>query len=776
MKKIALLSILVFALLFVSQAQYTNIDSGLVAYYPFNGNDSDMSNSNNKPIANTATLTDDRIGNANSAYYFNGINSYIQIANNSSINFNQKMSICVWVKPMGFYKGLCYNNMIISKGITDNFGLNAGNYSMRFADYVNGCNSLLADTTKEYFYGPNGGVAVNRNVRLNRWYFLVYTTDGTTGKLYINNKLCFSGSAGNILSFTNAYDLFFGKMNNANYPYWFNGVMDDIRLYNRDLNRDEVRVLYNASPTPIIKGNVFVDLNSNGIKDSNDYAKPFEKVSLSTGDYTFTDIHGNYELDVDSTGTHVVFIDSSKLFVPVPPSDTIHFTSNDTTAISNFILQPNATPFDSINVKVIPLFNAARPGFRYPCVVFYENVGNTVLNSALNFKYDSSILTYDSSSANYILYNWNLIYANSSVMYPGQRNAFLAYFTVKQTAHIGDTLRLIATVTGNSAGASDSIGAIIRGSFDPNSKEATPVLTVQEVQQEKDVIYTIRFENVGNDTAFKVSISDTLSNLLQTNTLTMISSSHPCKVYVNNNILRFDFNEINLPDTSKSKMLSNGFVQFKVKPKTTLTAGMEIPNKASIYFDYNAPVVTNTAKTYIKNVVTPINLSSFTAKAASNNKSVAVQWQTANEINTIHFNVQRSTDNRNFVAVGKVEAKGSGNTYLLTDDINGITAKQIYYRLQSVDADNLKQYSRVVSVKLGTTAKAEIFPNPTRNYIVLTRNSNNAEMIIISDLNGKSVLSQQVAGYQAQVNINKLAEGIYILQTQNGDRIMFIKQ
>src|SRR5215469_4321208 len=129
-----------------------DLSKGLMAYYPFSGNAKDASGNGNNPIFNNATLTTDVYGNANSAYYFNGIDNYMEIPNSASLNMGNTISICAWVKPMGFYSGPCYNNMMVSKQIADFVD---GDYSLRYSDAVNGCNSD-ADSNKEVFYGPDG--------------------------------------------------------------------------------------------------------------------------------------------------------------------------------------------------------------------------------------------------------------------------------------------------------------------------------------------------------------------------------------------------------------------------------------------------------------------------------------------------------------------------------------------------------------------------------------------------------------------------------------------
>lgn len=87
---------MVLALL-LSGPAYANLTDGLVAYYPFNGDANDYSGFNNDPIYVGATLTDDKLGNHNSAYSFaGGASNYIQVQNSSSINVN-KFTISAWV-------------------------------------------------------------------------------------------------------------------------------------------------------------------------------------------------------------------------------------------------------------------------------------------------------------------------------------------------------------------------------------------------------------------------------------------------------------------------------------------------------------------------------------------------------------------------------------------------------------------------------------------------------------------------------------------------------
>ena len=226
------------------------MNQGLMAYYPFTGNANDASGNNNNPTFNNATLAADRFGNANSAYQFNGIDNYMRIPNSPSINPTTQISICAWVKVAGFYQGVCHGNSILAKGIDSNPG---GMYILRFDDnsYTNGqnCSNPVPDIIHQNFYGINTttlGAPYTPYIQTGQWYSVVYTYDNFTAKMYVNCELKASRSVPG-LTFTNASDLFIGKLDMPVFPYWFNGVMDEVRIYNRPLNIDEVRTYGDCS-------------------------------------------------------------------------------------------------------------------------------------------------------------------------------------------------------------------------------------------------------------------------------------------------------------------------------------------------------------------------------------------------------------------------------------------------------------------------------------------------------------------------------------------------
>lgn len=225
-----------------------NLNSGLVAFYPFTGNANDASGNGNNVTFNSATLTADRFGNPNSAYYFNGNSSYMVVPNSPSLNPSQ-ISLVAIVKPMGFYQGPCHGNVIINKGNND-FN-QPSRYRMRFDDnlYTNqqNCANPVPDVVHQNFYADfaaNGAVSAPYLPYIvpDQWYCVVFTFDGSQANQYVNGILVGSRATSN-LYIPGTEDLYFGSLNNPSFPYWFNGVIDDIRIYNRALNTAEVNAL-----------------------------------------------------------------------------------------------------------------------------------------------------------------------------------------------------------------------------------------------------------------------------------------------------------------------------------------------------------------------------------------------------------------------------------------------------------------------------------------------------------------------------------------------------
>ena len=100
---------------------------------------------------------------------------------------------------------------------------------------------------------------------------------------------------------------------------------------------------------------------------------------------------------------------------------------------------------------------------------------------------------------------------------------------------------------------------------------------------------------------------DTLDNAIDNSSIQLLAYSHEPLVQVMGSIIKFNFPNINLPDSTTDEPNSNGYVQYRVRIKDNTPIGTQIHNTAFIYFDFNSPIQTNTTfnQTAITTDLTP---------------------------------------------------------------------------------------------------------------------------------------------------------------------------
>ncbi|MBL7934389.1 MAG: T9SS type A sorting domain-containing protein [Bacteroidia bacterium] len=178
---------------------------------------------------------------------------------------------------------------------------------------------------------------------------------------------------------------------------------------------------------------------------------------------------------------------------------------------------------------------------------------------------------------------------------------FRLALTTHTNAQVGDFICVNATVTpvnGDNVPSNNVLEFCypVVNSYDPNIKEVYPV-TVQSNYNDW-LTYTIHFQNTGNAPAVNIRLEDDLDSKLNPETFQVMNYSHYNILDVKGNHLTVRFPNIQLVDSTTDRHGSIGFIQYRIKPNTGWVNDT-IKNKASIYFDYNAPIITNTAKSYI---------------------------------------------------------------------------------------------------------------------------------------------------------------------------------
>ncbi|WP_207423604.1 T9SS type A sorting domain-containing protein [Desertivirga brevis] len=166
----------------------------------------------------------------------------------------------------------------------------------------------------------------------------------------------------------------------------------------------------------------------------------------------------------------------------------------------------------------------------------------------------------------------------------------------------------------------------------------------------------------------------------------------------------------------------------------------------------------------------PVKLTSFTGKKVP--EGISLQWATTSEMNSKHYEVQQSTDGKNFYTIGKLDAAGNSSStlnYSLTDQspIAGIN----YYRLKSVDKDGLYTYSNVISVDFSFSAKTliSIYPNPVTDVLKISTAESRGDLRLrIFDMNGRELLGTT----GGELAVAALSKGMYILEVRTTENTL----
>jgi uncharacterized repeat protein (TIGR01451 family) len=374
---------------------------------------------------------------------------------------------------------------------------------------------------------------------------------------------------------------------------------------------------YTTSANSTIKGTLRMDYDLNGCTSS-DSAMMNVKLNNSDGTLhtsTFTNSAGQYTFHtLANKDTVSVVFQNAGWFNVSPPMHIINIPNPGITAIANFCVSPVGNHPD-VGISIITV-TRARPGLDATYRIVYSNKGNTLQSGTFYINFNTSKLSFVSATVPPVSQASNTLNWNYVNLYPFQTRSVDVTFRVAlpPIANGGDVLTFSGTI--NPVNGDETPGdnhtrfvQTIVNSYDPNDKEVGEGSTI-DINEAGDYLhYTIHFQNEGNAEAIKVLIKDSLTNNLNWNSFVPMAASHSFTANMpKGNVVEFVFNNINLPPKSVNETASQGFVAFKVKPKTTITVGETINNKAEIYFDFNQPIITNTVSTTIVSPKKPGNL------------------------------------------------------------------------------------------------------------------------------------------------------------------------
>jgi uncharacterized repeat protein (TIGR01451 family) len=492
----------------------------------------------------------------------------------------------LWAKKYGdqetnFYVGTLVNNSLYLCGKTS---------EALTSNVFDGYNLVYANTLPTALSQPNVSYIIktdiNGNVLSGACYGFNFSTLNTTEMAGANAKVYLTGNVGSVARF-GGHTITAQQINNTNY----------VATYTDNAN--------------IISGTSFYDANLNGVYDAGEINCQVN-LSISGSANSNALISGPYVIGVGA-GTYTTQLSNPPPYYTISPmgyTSTFPTLSSQVDSNKNFAFQPIAGQVDLVIDLVTGPF---RPGFTNNAYVTLRNIGTTTESGTMDVSLanaDVNILSVTPSAGTINGNSFSVPYS----LNPGEEVMYLLNHATSLTAIIGTPIQSSASAI-NAADLTPNnnnitLSGFITGSYDPNDKLVFPAGGVLPsfITNGEKLDYTINFQNTGNDTAFTVVIIDTLSNNLDLSTFQIISSSHPMVVNAYDNVIWFRFNNILLPDSNTNELLSHGFVKYRIQPKSSLVLGDMVENEAYIYFDFNAPILTNTTTTI---VAIPTDLASM---------------------------------------------------------------------------------------------------------------------------------------------------------------------
>ncbi|WP_394759914.1 T9SS type A sorting domain-containing protein [Flavobacterium sp.] len=454
---------------------------------------------------------------------------------------------------------------------------------------------------------------------------------------------------------------------------------------NSNLNNCTTAIATITIPQNGILLKAFVDSNGNNIQD--------------IGEANFTQGQFGYELNNSGTINYITSSSGQFLITESNATNTYNLSYTINTAVaSQYSLTTSSysnvnalgsgittynfpvteLPFTDLAVYLSQSGAPPRPGFVYTDAIVYRNNGNQTIASGTVTFTNNNVVTITTISqtgtiptATGFTYDFtNLLPGESRYIFVTMQVPVIPTVALGQllTNSVSATIPLGDINVGNN---NSNISQIIVGSYDPNDKvESHGGKIVHSTFTTNDYLtYTIQFENTGTANAENVRINDVLDAKLDETSIKMVNASHTYILNRVENNLNWNFNGIELTPTGK------GFITFQVKPKAGYVINDVIPNTASIFFDFNPAIVTNTFNTEF---VAALNIPEFESKEFS-----AYPNPTSN---TITISLNNNSDNIDSVIVTDVLGKT-----VLTKMINDSSAK--------IDLSNMSKGIYLLKVK-----------------------------------------------------------------------------
>ena len=374
-------------------------------------------------------------------------------------------------------------------------------------------------------------------------------------------------------------------------------------------------------PCGMISGYVFDDVNQNGIDDG-EPRKNGVVVRLSNGQSAVTDFFGMYSILVPFNVPVTVSITASPnsyfcganqpLFVQTFPPFNGTYSVTLTPGVPNSMgndFGVHASPFFDVMVVGIGAGGGNQAGRNFNVWMDYKAFGTSSLNCTLRLTFDPLVhfvsATYAPTTVTSTYIEWEYPFGTAP-----NWNCMGMTFYLDSSATAGTMLTWTGSYgcgTPDGCPGNNSVTRTVQVITGPLRQAQNNGLNMMEVIHTgtpADIIttndstfsYFIYFQNNTTDTAYHLTVVDTLSPHLNIETISTPFSSHAYELSIPaSNILIWEFDRINLPDSTTNYLHSYGFIQFNIHMKPNLAPGTTIEQRAAISFNRSETVLTNTA-------------------------------------------------------------------------------------------------------------------------------------------------------------------------------------
>ncbi|MDF2380197.1 T9SS type A sorting domain-containing protein [Nostoc ellipsosporum NOK] len=752
----------------------------LVASYPLNGNADDVSgNALNGVINGTLTAVADRHGNANGAMSFPGT-GYISIADNPLLR-PASISISCWVKVAG----APVLNSFVDKAIG-----NCVNDSWQFGSMSNNFNSYVSNS-----FSCGDFVSLTAPQTFEDWTFIVYTIDAVnhTMSLYANGLQVATGSYAGPIIYDNNPVLIGAAYENSNIAFILNsGFLDDVKFYDGVLSTTQIATQYfnEVATNKPGSGNAvtldgvddYVQLPSvlNGatqftidfwIKTTEDrsnstyWLKPTilgnANNSTSDGDFGITTNggmigvwHGFCCGDLELQTTKVVN-DNAWHHVAVVND------GNNIVLFVDGIQQPGSIPTSGGAIQ-----NGDRPwrlGMNNSCC----SSGSPHQGALDEIRFWNTALTQSQIRDRMCkkLTATDVLSTSLSAYYNFDETMGSSIFDKSGHSNYGVLANGSARITSGAPIGNEAVHDYINPVKTVTIAHANgESLTVTSTSGDPDGIHVYRVDEQPNTLAGVPAIGamNKYFGVFQA------GGTSPQYTAV--------YNYTGNPAVNAGNENTLALYKRNDNSVSTWTNGGALLNMTN-----NTLTLTGQSTEYIlgSTGTLPLRFLSFTA--LKQNEKALLQWQTSDEINTSHFDIEHSNDGTIFRKIGIVNAADNSGTHYYDFTDQAPAAGINYYRLKQVDRDARYTYSPIATVAFEKAAAAlVIFPNPAGNTLTIKYTGNQKKVqLTVFDLAGRQVMFKELTDQSVwQPDVSGLAKGTYTIRVDDGVReavLRFVK-